>query len=327
MKSTSGRRYAMISPALPAARRALFLLLLWGGLAPLVAAQDGVRPAPVGIHPEPPSYLLLRLAGDRTDVRYTPGSLDRAANLQTRLELTARAFQKWAEVDFRPRVFVLTREEWRQARYAVPYGLPVRVGEAGLAVPAAGDPGTVALWSELLGGLLPAVQGTPMRGTPEELATMVLADVFVQLLASDVLLDAIGLTPEEPWLRGVAAHALTLSVVARLEPGRMPSLEILYQRLGQRHAPGTMSLRDYGSTLDLADWLWFQAQLHAGGKALVAKGKKGEELKKGKELIHSLRKLQKRGGGVLTDELLLRRYRALRPWLSERFSAVSLRVD
>ena len=39
----------------------------------------------------------------------------------------------------------LTREEWEQSGYTVEYGVPVRVGRAGIAVPALGDDGTVAL--------------------------------------------------------------------------------------------------------------------------------------------------------------------------------------
>ena len=294
----------------------LFLGLL--ALPAILRGDDQTHPAPTAKHPAPRDYLLLRLVGDRTDVRYTPGSLDRSANLQTRLELAARAFEKWADLELAGHVFVLDREKWQEAGYAVPYGVPVRVAASSLAVPAEGDDGTVVLWSALLGGMLPTIQGLPLRGTPEQLGTMLVADVVAQLLYCEAFLDVLGLKANQPWVHGVATHLASLSLVQRLEPGRIPQLDVLYAALSRPHDPGTLSVRDYSEQLDLAEWLWYQAQFHHGAKTILAK-------KNGKDAIKMLRKMAKNNGGILRDEDLLRRFEGLRDWHRQTFTTVSRR--
>lgn len=303
----------------PMAGAAVFAAtLLAAGWVPATAAAS--IPAPTGRHAAPASYFLLRLGGDLTEVRYTPGSLDRAANLQTRLELAARAFHKWADVDYLPELFVLNREEWQRAGYPVPYGLPLRIGARGVAAPAAGDDGTVALWRGLL-GTLPSIQGVPLRGTPDQAATMLLADVFVQLQACEGLADQLGMAGDQPWVRDFVSHVVSLGLVARLEPARLQPLDDAYGLLAARHRPESRSARDLRPDLPLEDWLWFQAQLHRGARILL------DEAGSGKDAVKRLRKLQKKGGGTLRAAALLERHERLRTWFHDSFSAVSLRAE
>lgn len=300
-----------------------FVTLL-GTLVPQPALGQGgasapeALPAPTRLHTAPRDYFLLRLVGDFADVRYAPGSLDRSANLQTRLELASRAFRKWADLELGWQAFVLTREGWNQAGYRVPYGVPVRVGERDLAAPAAGDAGTVELWSGLLDGALPAIDGIPMVGTADEVSTMLLADVVVQILASEILVDTLGIGGDTDWLRGLITHVVSLSLIARIEPGRAAELDGFYRVLGRRNPPSDFSERDYSPDLSLSDWLWFQARFHEGAKLVLNKDK-------GKDAVKALRKLVKKHGGV-SQTVLLRRYEPLRAWLRESFSAVSTRT-
>ncbi len=282
-----------------------------------VEADD--RLPPREIYDPPAEFLLLQLVGDATDTRYTPGSLDRSANLQVRLELLARAFAKWADVDLGLRAFVLGREEWERAGYPVPYGMPVRVGKAGLAAPARGDDGTIQLWSGLLGGRLPVQPGIPIMGTPEEAATMLTADVIGQLLVSQMLVDELDLTGDERWVRGVASHVVSSGLVGRIEPGRSSALDIFFATFAQRHPLGTLSTRDDLDDLGLEDWLWFQAQYYFGARTLLVK-------ESGKDAVKRLRKMRKKNGGTLRADALLGRYEGLRTWYRETFSAVSTRT-
>ncbi len=272
--------------------------------------------APTRIYPEPAVYLLLRLAGDFATVRYTPGSLDRAANLQSRLELAARAFKRWVDTRLEVDVYVLSREEWNQARYDVPYGVPVRVGRRGLAAPAEGDEGTVELWGSLLQGMLPAVAGIPIRGTPQQTATMILADLLTQLQISEILADEIGIAGDEQWVRGLNTHVASVELTHRYEPTRMKDLDTLYQLAASDAGPRAFSVRDYGPDLSLRDWLWFQAQFHAGAQTVIAKAGKGS--------LKKLKKMSRKGDGITGDQLL-KRYDTLNDWFHNHFTAVSLR--
>ncbi len=302
-------------------RRRCAAWTLWLCLAGVVpASAQEASPAivaPTRIYPEPAVYFLLRLNGDFATMRYTPGSLDRAANLQFRLEEAARAFKRWVGTRLEVEVYVLSREEWSQARYDVPYGVPVRVGRRGLAVPAEGDPGTVELWADQLQGMLPAVSGTPIRGTPQQAATMILADIITQLQMSEILVDEIGIAGDEQWVRGLMTHLASVDLVRRYEGVRLKDLDTMYQLLTQNPGPRAYSSRDYGPDLGLSDWLWFQAQFHVGAQAIIAKTGKGS--------VKKMKQLRKKTGGVLSGDALLRRYEALNDWFHDSFTAVSLR--
>ncbi len=273
--------------------------------------------APTRLYPEPAVYLLLRLGGDFATFRYTPGSLDRAANLQFRLEHAARAFNRWVDLRLEVEVYLLNRDEWEQARYDLPYGVPGRVGRRGLAAPAEGDEGTVRLGADLLHGMLPAVAGQPLRGTPQQTATMILADVLTQLQMAEILVDEIGIAGDAQWVRGLMTHLASVDLVRRYETARLGDLDTMYRLLAQDRGPKAFSARDYGPDLGLRDWLWFQAQFHAGAQALLAKTGKGA--------VKKMKKLSKKDGGVLSGEGLLQRYDELSRWYYDSFTSVSLR--
>ena len=274
-------------------------------------------PAPTRIYPAPSPYVLLRLPGDFATVRYTPGSLDRSANLQNRLQLAARAFKRWVDTRLEIEVYVLSRDEWRQARYDVPYGVPVRVGRRGLAAPAEGDDGTVELWASLLHGMLPAVAGTPIRGTPQQTATMILADFLTQLQMSEILVDEIGIAGDEHWVRGLMTHVASVDLVRRYEVVRLKDLGTMYELASREAGTRAFSVRDYGPDLNLLDWMWFQAQFHVGAQTIIAKEGKGS--------LKKMKKLRRKSDGVLSGDLLLKRYENLGDWFHASFTAVSLR--
>src|SRR5688572_26625519 len=151
-------------------RRAAVLLAL-GFALPGIAAAEGA-PASLG--------NLLNLRGARSQLRYTPGALDRAAHVQARLDTLAADFANWSGKRFALQGYVLGPEDWAAADMTAAYGLPERTGPGTVAVPAWGDERTVALWRDLLGGALPWGSGLPVRGTPEEAASLALSDLLLQ---------------------------------------------------------------------------------------------------------------------------------------------------
>jgi len=312
------------------------ILLLAGCLAPAVSAQEVPRAGPPGadppgagqaraeapkapsrIYPAPPSFLLLLLRGDHVDVRYTPGSLDRAANLQLRMELMSEIFEKWSKPPPKISLFVLSREEWQRVGYRVPYGLSMRVGQNQIAAPSLGDDDTVRLWGALLHGVLPNVPGMPILGTPQHAATLVLSDTLVQLQAAEILVDEIGLGTEELWLRGVMTHLVSLSISQRLEPRRRGDLDTMYGILSRVHPPKSFSPRDFDPDLGLRDWFWFQAQFHRGAAAILDD--------EGKDAIKRMIRLDKKDR--LSEGELRQRYEGFDTWLRETWTKVSTRVE
>ena len=299
-------------------RRLLGIALLSALAAATPGAAEGEKiKAPTRLYSQPRAVSLIQLAGDLANVRYVYGSLDRAARLQSRLELTLRSFERWTGARLKLDLYVLSRLEWEESRYDLAYGLPLRVGRLSLAAPALGDDGTVALWSDVLHGALPRVAGMPLRGTPEQAATLALADVVVQILLSEILVDELHLGGDQHWVRGLVTHVACRDFYRRHDPGRLGDLEAMYALLSRDRAPRAMSARDYGPELGLRDWLWFQAQFHAGAGVILEKTGKGA--------LKKIRKLAKKGGG-LTGERLLREWKPLDEWFHQSFAAVSLRT-
>ena len=272
---------------------------------------------PTRIHGEPAGSYYLPLPGDYANFRYSFGSLDRAANLQSRFELALRLLERWADKHVEIVVYVLTREEWEASGYTVEYGVPVRVGRAGIAVPALGDDGTVALWSRVLDGMLPRIEGVPIRGTPQHAATLELADIVAQLLMAEIVIDEVGLAGDSVWLRSLSTHVASVDFGRRREPGRLLDLDTMYRVIHERQ-PRRFSARDYTADLDLRDWLWFQGRFHFGASLMLER--------EGKGTLKRLRKLAKKDDGVLRGDRVLRDFRGLEDWFAASFSAVSFQT-
>ncbi len=300
------------------ARGRAAVLLLCLSCAPVLAQPAAEPRPPTRLHPPPPSYLLLRLRGDDVTLRYTPGALDRAARLQYRIEPTLRAFHRWVDAKLKLEVFVLSRREWEDVGYTVPYGIPVRVGKLGLAVPAAGDDGTVRLWSELLKGALPVVPGNPIRGTPREVATMALADFIFQLLVSEILVDETGLGGDAYWVRSLMTHLTSVDLHQRYETVRMEDLDLMYSFLSRETGAKAFTAGEYVPGVGLREWFWFQAQFHFGAQTILAK--------EGKGALKKMKKLRKKSGGALRGADLLERYEGLHDWYYASFATVSTRA-
>jgi hypothetical protein len=180
------------------------------------------------------SPYLLVVEGPPVRVRYSPGSLDRADQVQRRLarlvaETGNRSLrQQLLEVD------LLRAEDWRQVGLAGPYGLPAISAAGSLALPAWGEPETVALWHRLLDGWLPSSSGTQLRGSAEEAASLEGADLVGEVEAGRIVLSKLGLTGSDPWVDDLLACALAVSAVRRHEPGRWAEVRQFHARLAAR---------------------------------------------------------------------------------------------
>lgn len=255
--------------------------LLAAALAPLLAA------AAAGQRAADPMALahLLTLPGDLAAVRYTPGALDRAAHVQARLALLAEDFRDWGAGGMTLRALVLAPEDWPAADLRRPFGLPERTARGELAAPAWGSAETVALWRGFLGGPLPWSAGEPVRGTPEEAASLALADLVLQVECGHLFVERAALGSREPWVADLVAHVAAHTAWLRHEPQRLAEVSAAWRALAAR--------------TEAPPWLVREAQLHAGAEVVVARD--------GTRAVKRLMTLARRQG-ALTPGALLRRY-------------------
>lgn len=263
-----------------------------------------------------PASLPL-LPGQGCAVRYSAGTLDRAHHVLLRLEVIAYHFGKWTQIPTPMAAYVLTREDWEASGFGRPYGLPSRTGLSGVAVAAMGDEGTVALWNRLLSTReLPMVPGVPLHGTPEQAATLALADVLLQAEASRGFVVRTGLVGKSRWVGEVAAHLTALTLFHLHEKPRLGEIRALYSRLSSSlGGPGAHDMASYRPNISLEDWLWFQAQFFKGAEVIFKKdGKKG---------IKRLLKVQRQTGNPVEEGALLAMYPQLVTWFEASFEPVA----
>lgn len=272
-------------------------------------------PAPVELEADPmrrnPDLLLL--PGRLCEVRYVPGSLDRAAHLQQRLDRIAEALRPLADAEQTPRLRVLDAEHWQAAGYERQWGLPAPAGDLEFAVASEGDPATVARMRDLTGGYLPRMSGDPFRGTADEAASLLVADAVLQAELATAWLRRIGARGGEPWVEGVLGQLVARLTWEATDAGQMPAIADLFDRIALTHG-GLRSrrLEDYRAGLPLEEELWYQAQFLRGADLLwVEKGSAG--------VRRWLRDVARRGRAATAAELM-DRAPGLAGWRAESFA-------
>ena len=288
--------------------------LLAAGLAVAAPAPTTFQ-APTRLFSSPTTPSQATLPGDLVQMRYSLGGLDRAARLQTQLENMLRTSAKWTESPFLMTVYVLSRQEWQEMRVNMPFGVPVRVGPSGLAVPSAGDETTARLWSELHMPLPSAVAA--YRGAAEHVPSTVMADVLSLVLLGEILADRNRYSGDGFWVRGLISHVALIDYLERTDPALLRDLDIIYSQVINERGRRTLAASDYRSEIDMADWLLFQANFHFGAKAVIKQ--------EGRGVWRKLRKLRKRNDGVVSGAALLSAWDDLEAWYYDSFSAVSTR--
>ncbi len=193
--------------------------------------------------------FLLDLPPNRTSsagVRYTPGSLDRASHVQQRLSLLARDFARWSGGKETLQAYLLSRQEWEELGVRIPYGLPARLPDGGVVLSAWGDSGTVALWTDLLAAELPAVEGTPLRGTAAEASTLLALDLLAQVEVSRTLVVRGGYRVTEPRIADLLAHTLAATAFWRHEAARFDDIGLFFARLARTPVAAEGSVPEEG---------------------------------------------------------------------------------
>jgi hypothetical protein len=253
-----------------------------GGRSPL-PPPGGTPPAP-GAPPPAPVELekdalagytdLLLLPGRLVSVRYSPDSLDRAAQVQRRLEAITATLQGIVGAPVTVSGLVLDREAWAKARVAGTYGLPARHGAMVFAVAADADAASVKMIRGLTGGSLPALSGEPLRGTAEEASSLLVADSLLDLEVTAAFLDAHHVRASEPWIEPLLAELVARLVWQAADPGAVPATADLFDRMAAA-APGGVARRlaDYRRELPLERSLAFESAWLRGADAIwVAEG-------------------------------------------------------
>ncbi len=289
---------------------ALLALASWLLVGPVPAYGQ----QPLGPVEQGSMDTLLTLPGDTVVGRYAPGALDRAARLQVRLMALHKQLNDWQSFKTRLGLFVLDQETWTGQKLARPYGFPVRVGPLAVAVPAWGNAATVTLWQDLLGPVLAAAPDFSVRGTPQEVATVALADTFAQLEMCRAYIERQRLTvAAEPWLADILAHAVCIT--ADREGPLPPAVDLVstLEAVASRVPPAT-TLSGYEPHMELRSWLGYQARFAVAGELMWQEH--------GRRTVKKLFRLHRKKGSALTFGDLLDEWPQLRGWRAEAFAAV-----
>jgi len=252
--------------------------------------------------------LLLTLPGEEVVVRYTPGSLDRAARLQARLVDMHQQIQRWSKIRAPFVVYVLSPEEWNGQGLFRPYGFPVRTASMTVAVPGWGSEESVALWRGITGTNMPGAGGDfAVRGTAQELATLTLSDGFAQLEFCRMFVERHRMAggTEGVWLNEILAHLLLLSTT---QAGNLPPAMDLTAVLQEaaRQQPAEVAAQPYRSEMELEPWLYHHARFAQAAEAMWEKSGKGA--------FKELWKMRKKNGAPLTLGRIAEEYPFLRDW-------------
>lgn len=245
-------------------------------------------------------------------VRYTPGSLDRAVSIQERLENLVEDYKSWSRAKSALIVLLLSRDEWQAAGLESQYGVPQPAGGLGLAMSAYGDAETVELWKRLLGTRLPTQADQPNIGTPEEAASLAVGDTIALVDAARICLLASGFTGDQPWVDGVMAHIVALSVVMDREQLRVPEVRMVYSALAVNGGgPGAYPLAAATQPPSLSARLWFEGQYFDAANLVAVEA--------GKAPAKAVLKQARKNGGRVRGADLLAHYPALGTWLQTSF--------
>jgi hypothetical protein len=256
---------------------------------------------------------LLQLSGQRVTVHYTAGALNRAAHVQKRFEALTDDFKSWGGQPTLTVVYLLSRLEWEETDLEEPFGLPGNMGMSQVALGSWGDDGTIDLWEGLTGRDLPPIQGTPMRGTPQEAASLWLGDLVAQATVARGLLEMSGFYGDEPWVDDLLAHLVSLSTSQINEKLQMPQIARFWIGLSQQGGgPGARPLSARRQATTPAEELWYQAQFYEGAR-IIAKAE-------GKAAPKKILKPAKKSDGRISGRELLAQYPALRDWLATSFA-------
>lgn len=258
--------------------------------------------------------LLLDLRDDFVTIRYTPGSLDRAARLQVAFRDLVKNLSLWTKQPRASIVYLLSREEWLRLGVASPYGFPGIMAGNRVVLPAWGDAETAKSWGGYLGGVLPSVnKRNSLRGTPDADASLVASQLISEVAVARVHLSQSGIVGTEPWVDPFVAHLAVVSSWSKNKDPRKTAVAKIYSRISQSAGgAGAYSFYDYAPGLPPEAWLWYQAQFFEGAVRL--------ERRRGWPVIKSVIKRGSKRGGTLRAEELLARFPELVIWQQEVFS-------
>jgi hypothetical protein len=258
-----------------------------------------------------PAEPLMAYRGEEVAVRYVPGALDRAVHVARRLDLVVAEMRGSLQVVFPLTAIVLGRDEWERQELTRAYGLPQPLSVGSIAVPAAGDAGTVRRWKTWLGTELPPLYGVPLAGTAEDASSLMLSDLVLQVEVCELIFDRTPAAAAEPWIRGVLSHLAAISLWSDFEPSRMESIDQIWASI-RGQIPPLLALeerrRQSGAPpLAMERWLLSEAHLFDGASRAYAVG--------GRKTLRKLLKTMTKAGKPPTRAELIALYPPLVPWL------------
>lgn len=209
--------------------------------------------------------------GHQVLVRYTPGSLERAAQIQQR----AVALAAEADAAFGGRhslqIYVLSRLEWEEARLRNPYGFAEVTAGGALLLPAFADDESVRRWRDRLGGAVPPPSARAVVASGQEAGALAAADAVGYADLARWLVEQHRPDVDSPWLGELLAHLLTRVALGRGFPEDLHAADTVFAGLVRGGGgDGARPLAAWRPGLPHAEQLWWDGEFGRGAAALVA---------------------------------------------------------
>ncbi len=159
----------------------------------------------------------------------------------------------------------------------------------------------------------PQTPGT--AATPGQASANLFADYLALTLLGEIYAERLDLRTAEPWVQGFLGNAIMAPFYDRQAPDARRDLDPVWRAVIAQRGAKALAASDYRPDMSLQDWLFFQANFHFGAQALV-----GQE---GRGTIKNLRKIQKKGDGVILGAALLAKYEDVKTWFYDSFTIIS----
>jgi hypothetical protein len=156
------------------------------------------------------------------------------------------------------------------------------------------------------------IEGTVLRGSPEEVASIALHNLMAVVEAFEMCLAGSGISGDQPWIEGFLVQVMTRSFIQKHEAGRLSEVDGIFASLSERGGgPGALSLSQALEPDSPTEWLWAEAQFYQAARLLA------EE--EGKAPAKAVFKLAGKRNGDLKAADLVAHFPLLADWLKAAF--------
>ncbi len=219
---------------------------------------------------------LLSLRGTYANVRYEPGTLNRASIWLNWLDPFARQVSKWNynKTIIKTGVVLLDPVHWTEVT-TLPYGLPVSILPGWVISPARPHIIVGEIWKILLAGWLPQLRiRESIQGGGEASRGIVASDIYSKFEIARSVVPDMGVLIAESWIVDLLGHIVYIAVNQEIGKDfreELKETDTFYSMLERGYGSTSKPLTLMPATVNPKDRLEWQPRLYRMAKRIVDK--------------------------------------------------------